>query len=72
MLPSIEGLMATAKAKGDLNGDGVQDIALIARKAPGKPPKGAGPEESEEEDLRQFVALCTGDISGAWKSRTRC
>jgi len=60
------GFVKVAQAKGDLNGDGVDDAALIVRSGAKK--------KDESDDVPQAVLIFTGDRSGTytlWKLGAR-
>jgi hypothetical protein len=65
------GFAQVARAKGDLDGDGLDDLALIVRRAEKKVPAKGGSED--EHDVPQAVLIFTADGSGKytlWKLGT--
>jgi hypothetical protein len=57
------GFAKVAEAKGDLNGDGTDDVALIVRRDARKPGKTA---EDTDGDVPQAVLIFTGDQAGKY------
>jgi hypothetical protein len=68
--PVVEGALVphgfakVAEAKGDLNGDGIDDLALIVRRA-AKEKRAKAPAEAGD-DVPQAVLIFTGDKSGKY------
>jgi hypothetical protein len=60
------GFAKVAEAKGDLNGDGTDDLALIVRRA-AKQKRGQEPSEDEYE-VPQAVLIFAGDKSASTRS----
>ena len=58
------GFAKVAVARGDLNGDGTDDIALIVRRATKK--QGAKPPPEDSDDVPQAVLIFAGDKSGKY------
>jgi hypothetical protein len=58
------GFAKVAEAKGDLNGDGTDDLALIVRRA-AKMQQGKAPSE-DSDGVPQAVLIFTGDKSGKY------
>jgi hypothetical protein len=58
------GFAKVAEAKGDLNGDGTDDLALIVRRA-AKMQQGKAPSE-DSDGVPQAVLIFTGDRSGKY------
>ena len=56
------GFVKVAEAKGDLNGDGTDDVALIVRRAAKKQRTKAPDQDSD--DVPQAVLIFSGDKSG--------
>jgi len=70
LVPS--GFTRVATAKGDLDGDGTDDLALIVRRAGKKTP--AKDEADDDDDVPQAVLIFTGDKAGKytlWKLGVR-
>jgi len=62
------GFTKVAEAKGDLDGDGTDDLALIVRRAAKRPAKDEAGDD--DDDVPQAVLIFTGDKSGnytLWK-----
>jgi hypothetical protein len=64
------GFRKVAEAKGDLNADGIPDMAIIVHRLPKNSPASSLPEEDiendEDEDVRQYVVLFLGDKLGKY------
>jgi hypothetical protein len=61
------GFAKVAGAKGDLNGDGTDDLALIVRRAPKEKRAQAPAEESDDDyEVPQAVLIFTGDKAGKY------
>jgi hypothetical protein len=64
------GFRKVAEAKGDLNADGIPDMAIIVHRLPKNLPASSLPEEDiendEDEDVRQYVVLFLGDKLGKY------
>jgi len=58
------GFVKVAEAKGDLNGDGVGDVALIVRRAPKE--KRTDESSADSDGVPQAVLIFTGDTSGKY------
>jgi hypothetical protein len=60
------GFAKVAEAKGDLNGDGTDDVALVVRRAAKKKPADGSADEDNDDDVPQAVLIFTGDKSGKY------